>query len=291
MKQLSLLEESRLEDPGLTDVERVRRLAAGIVEKLGLEPPIDPRIVASFQGIGRIETTASPWAGALLRQDDGFVIRVRESDGRRRRRFTALHEVAHTFLPGFAMQPQYRCNPDPSGSQRIDEILCDAAAAELLLPRHHFSSDLRAGSFDLETIEALSDKYDASLEATSHRFVDLWPEPALLVALELRNKPSEKTVRGAEPKLRVNYARASGDWPFVPRHKSARDPSLLFEALTSGKAQGHSDLDGLALPPREQVECIAVSRAFADANGAIRDRVLAIYRQPTGATRRIKGEP
>ena len=38
--------------------------------------------------------------------------RVRASDNRERKRFSALHEVKHTYLPGFAVT-QYRCDPSP----------------------------------------------------------------------------------------------------------------------------------------------------------------------------------
>jgi len=64
----------------------------------------------------------------------------------------------------------------------------------------------------MDTVCGLSNAYDASLQATAHRVVDLWPEDALFVLADVRTKPAERHDSDAIPKLRVRYAwrRAGG---------------------------------------------------------------------------------
>lgn len=289
MEQLSLLELSRRDDPRATDREHITRLAVNIVDELDLKPPIDPQVVASFQGVARIEEATTPWAGCLVPEDGKLVIKVRASDNRRRQRFSALHEVGHTFLPGFNLQVQYRCDTDRASARDPDEVLCDAAASELLFPRRYFTLEMGGLNFGIMAVQELADKYDASLEATARRYVDLWPEPAMLVVLEKAIKPIERQRPQAEPKLRVQYAYAVGRWPFVPRHKSVREGSVLSRVLDQRRVEGDSDLDGLSEKPEHAVEVSALSCPFPDRQGTIHERVLVLYRMSGQTHARPKG--
>jgi len=282
----SLLEQARSEVPGAADAQHVASIAASVIESLGIEPPIDAKMVASFMGVAEIRRASSPWAGCIYEDNGRLVIQVRDTDPPRRQRFSAFHEVGHTFLPGFRLAPKYRCDPDaPKGND--EESFSDIAAAELLLPERFFRGDIGQASFGLDAVGELTQRYDASFLATARRFVDLWAEDALLLVLEVMHKPADRKVAGAPPKLRVVYGHASGDWPFIPRYKSARDDSALNSALLSGEVAAESDLDGLA-PNASRLELSAQLRPFVDADGAPHDRVIALYRRrvPTANTRR-----
>lgn len=277
--QLSLLEQSKLETPLTTDEECIRGLAARLIEDFALCPPIDERIVASAMGIHSLQESPIPWAGCLLREDDKMVIKVRKSDGRGRQRFTAFHEIAHTFLPGYHLTAQFRCDPNPTVEKPArEENLCDIAAAEFLFPSRYVREDVADSEFDFQSIDRLRRRYDASLEAAAIQFVNQWPEDALLVVLETGRKPSERGTAAA-PKLRVRYAHASGAWPYIPRHKSVSSGSRLAHVLDYDEVAGESDLDGLS--NRLQVPVTVVARAcpFVDHQGVVRERVLALYRK------------
>jgi IrrE N-terminal-like domain len=278
MEQLSLLEQSRIELPAWSDEARVVEVAARIVEDLMLRPPVRLDVVASYQGIEDVRTEPSPWAGSLFVDGERLVIQVRSSDSAGRQRFSGFHEVGHTFLPGFTLATQFRCDPGGApGEQARVEALCDLAAGELLLPRHFFRQDLVGAPFGMATVAVLADRYQASLEATALRFVDFWPEEALFVVLEVETKPSEPR---ALPRPRVRYAHGSGRWPFLPRHKSAADGSLLASVLDGGSVRGSSRLDGLVREFSEDVDLTAELFPFVDARGTPRDRILALYRRP-----------
>jgi hypothetical protein len=271
-------------------VDLVVRIAADILDRLDPEPPIDERMLASSVGIADVRVVDIPWAGCLIPLEGGPVIQVRAGDGRRRRRFSVMHEVGHTFLPGFQLVRRYRCDPSPGKRrQERSEVLCDIAASELLLPRKRFLSDIANASFGLDVVETLSDRYDASIEATARRLVDLWPEPALMVVLEPMTKPSERSLTDAEPRLRVRYSHGSGNWPFVPAFKSANDEGPLLQALSGELVEADSRLDGLVAPPPRLLQLSARLFPYRDRSGVEHCRVIAVYRQPAHPLERRNG--
>lgn len=225
--QLSLFEQLSRVEPALSDEAVVRRLCEDLLDEADARPAVNVNLLASLRGIARVEQRLQPWDGVLACEKGQFVVGVRASDGTARQRFTVLHEAGHTLLPGFAESRQYRCD----GPKSRDEELCDIAAAELLLPRRFFVSDLADADAGLDGVEALASYYQASIEATALRSVDLGPGPAMLLVLRVAHKPSEAGREDdCEPRLRLSWAHAQGDWPFMPKHKSADDGSPFVRA-------------------------------------------------------------
>src|SRR5688572_3576553 len=109
MSQLSLLEQARIEVPDLTDAGRIALLARRLIDELDAKPPVKLDLIASWQGIEKIEVVDLPCAGCLITDGARVVMQLRRDDARRRQRFTGFHEVGHTFCPGFRLEPQYRC--------------------------------------------------------------------------------------------------------------------------------------------------------------------------------------
>ena len=130
-------------------------------------------------------------------------------------------------MPGYQRQMQLRCDPPTTNRTKATlEVLCDVGASELLLPHRFLEADLAAADFGMQLVADSAEAYDASLQATGHRIVDLWPEATMFLVAEVRNKPSERSDPLAPAKLRVVYTWCRGRWPFIPRHKSvdAGDP-------------------------------------------------------------------
>lgn len=228
-QQLCLLDELRIEAPGATDEEAVVLACERLLQAAEAEPPVPLERVASLRGIVDVRSAEQPWAGILApKMPRGFVVTVRASDGFERQRFTIGHEIGHTFFDGFHQERQFRCN----GAKTRLEALCDLAATELLLPRAFFRADLAQTSFDLDSVEALADAYQASIEATALRTVDLCRAPAALLVLTPRHKPAEAGREHlVEPKLRLDYCHRVGKWPYALQHKSVDAHSPLAAAL------------------------------------------------------------
>jgi hypothetical protein len=275
---LSDLDLARARWPELADEDRVRHLADETHHELGLEPPIDPKIVASYRGISRIEEVQLPWAGHLTYEAGEVVARVRSTDGYRRKRFTAFHEIEHTYLPGFGVSAQFRCDPEPCPGGRgkqspTIEPLADLGASELLMPRRHFASDLAGNDLTIDLVERLSDRYEASLEATGLRAVRLADRDAMLICLQPGVKPSEPS---AEPVLRVRWSASAGQWPFVPRCKSAPPNSPFDRAMEGEIVDEITTIEGLTRSALSNVRVSTRLVPYSGRDDTIRLRVLAL---------------
>jgi hypothetical protein len=275
---LSDLEQARLESPGLPDADLVVQLARRAVADLGMEPPVSHVLMASMRGVHRIEEADLPWAGCLVLEDGVLVIRLRASDVHGRKRFTAFHEIVHTYLPGFAVAPQYRCNPalpevrGRSAKPDVEE-LCDLGAVELLFPQDAFRADMLGNRPTMQLASMLATRYEASLEATARRIVTLHECPAMFIVMEVASKPSAPR---EAPKLRVMSVHAKGDWPFVPRHKSVATHSPLAKPLAGETLSEDGRLTGLTDAPLTGVHVSAVPAPYTDGFGLEHMRVLAM---------------
>jgi hypothetical protein len=257
--------ESKARDEA-ADSKRAVAAARRLVEDAGVEPPVDMLVLASMRGISRITAVEQPWAGMLVPIDGKLVVHVRDGDGLGRQRFTVGHEIGHTLDPAFVRTRHYRCNP-ATAKTRI-EAVSDVVASELLLPARHFQPDLATAGLTADGIEWLADRYIASLEATALRAVDLWPRPALLLVLAESQKPREVGT-AAEPKLRLQYGHASGEWPYLLRYKSVDADSPFARAHAGEVIDGLFELGPLGSSP------VGPVRVSARAYGADR-RVLAL---------------
>jgi hypothetical protein len=145
-------------------------------------PPVDLRLVGSFQGVRDIVAVPMKQAGRLVPTGDGYVVYVNAGDSSGRQNFTAAHEIGHTLIPGYQAHPSI-VDDLTTGSFRSEnevEYLCDVAAAELLLPMRLFRPLAAGLGFGLDTVEELSRVFGASRLATALRLAeaDLWPGAA-----------------------------------------------------------------------------------------------------------------
>ncbi len=268
-EQLSLFEEARNAAPDLSDEALMRVLCEQLLDEGEVEgPPTPVQMLASIRGITDIKVVDQPFAGVLAPGESGLAVRVRRGDGRERQRFTICHEAGHTLLPGFRQKRQYRCN----GERTWLERMCDVAGAELLLPKRFFEPRMAAGDFDLKTVEELAWVFDASIEASARRAVNLHSEPALLLVLSDRHKPAENGREGeCSTKLRLDYSVRQGEWPHLMRHKSASE-ARLGRTLEEEILSETGNIDELSV---EEIGPVQVSAKRYGKQG----RVLALVRR------------
>jgi hypothetical protein len=159
--------------------------ARAILDRAGREapgwsgPPYDPLLLAEAMGIPVDYAATPPGCDAMLIPDRrrGFRIVCRAaSRSTRRARFTIAHELSHTFFDdaaaAFRMRSRARHgDADPEAEEL--ERLCDAGAAELLMPADAFREDARASGGRASSVVALAERYEVSLEAAALRFVEL----------------------------------------------------------------------------------------------------------------------
>lgn len=277
--QLSLFEEARARAPDLPDDALVEEISDSVIADLDERPPVNLRVVAASRGIDRIRVSDIPTAGALSRDDNGFVIRLRRGDSRSRQRFTGFHEVAHTFQPGYALKTQFRCpSPSPRPRRSLDlEALCDISAAELLMPARFFSADLQRGSFDAATLLDLADSYEASLEATGYRMARFFPSDGVFVVLEPGLRKAERDNPAAIPKLRIRSRSTARSLPFLPLNKSVADDGILIQAQHE-EVDAVTTLSAIGIDSEMRIRISAIPAPYRNAHGEVRERVLALVR-------------
>ena len=89
-----------------------------------------------------------------------------------RQRFTILHEIAHIVLelPSIHDSVLKTATLMSYARRPLEEVCCDAFAAECLLPYDLFKKDVDRHSVDFGSVERLAAAYDASLTCTGSRF-------------------------------------------------------------------------------------------------------------------------
>ncbi len=231
--------------------------------------PINVDVLASLRGIQRSDELPmhSPDAELVPDGRGGVTMRVNPDRPDTRLRFSIAHEISHTFFPDYTTKAWCRTDAryrDRSNPDDYLEMLCDIAAAELLLPDPWFSNDAAA----VATAQGLSDlalTYQASREATVRRYTELNPSSVTAVFFSWKLKPTQQGTVGREDqanlfgitaaeeirdalKLRIEYCVASpsfiAEGHFLPRDKSVESDGPIYAAASTGRpAEGECHLD------------------------------------------------
>ncbi len=107
-------------------------------------------------------------SGQTFPHGDKHFIVVNSKESRERQRFTVFHEMAHIELN---LPSEHATGPLVAFVRRSpNEICCDIFAAELLLPYWSFNPLVARAEIGFEAIDALADKFEASITATGSRF-------------------------------------------------------------------------------------------------------------------------
>ena len=175
----ALLRKYPREDDAKEIIRRLAREKVAYAKATGwIGPPFCPKQFSSVFGIRCKEVNHDIGGdGRILFCRNGTLL-IEYLSGRmpERQRFTIFHEFAHTLFPDFCEFVPHHQKPagglaDP---EKEFEFLCDVAAAEMLLPHNDFAQDLqRLGRISFETIHHLRQRYEASIDATTYRLVDI----------------------------------------------------------------------------------------------------------------------
>lgn len=132
-----------------------------------------PSHFAPGNGVASLESTSS-----------GFRVLVHESEFRRnwrRARFTLAHEISHVLIAKVLSDKELIENLAGTEAEYWQlERLCNIGAAELLMPRPHFRSQLSAANLTAERLLQLYDMYLVSREALVWRIGETIPRGAVL---------------------------------------------------------------------------------------------------------------
>lgn len=159
--------------------------ARSFVEKVNPReiPVLLDAYLQEIRAVFSVDTDLSPdEAGWSFPGSGKYFIGVNANDRLQRQRFTVCHEIAHIVLK---LPSDHQAMPWWSYAKRpLAEVLCDVFAAELLLPYELFQPLAEESPIGLATVDALADRFLASVTATGSRFAAVVSTPCAFVLSE-----------------------------------------------------------------------------------------------------------
>ncbi len=124
----------------------------------------------------------------LVPLPEGHSIVINERAPETRRDYSLAHELAHIMLlevdpstEGLEKVTRYRSSISANAKWKAEERLCDAIAAELLMPEQVFTAEVNKCGRSLAHLRRLAKLFGTSLTATAIRYWELLPEPCQLI--------------------------------------------------------------------------------------------------------------
>ncbi len=179
-----LLEEAEARDPYSVIEDRARTMAISAMENGWEGPPYDPFALAELEGIETVARQDVDDARLVTAASGKPRIEFNPSRRPARVRFSVAHEIGHLFFADWAEQVRYRdCDaevPVVTDYWQL-EVLCNVAAAELLMPVGAFPLQ-GASNLALPHLLDFRARFGVSTEALLRRVVKLTSESVCLFA-------------------------------------------------------------------------------------------------------------
>lgn len=210
------------QDPEQVIVARATEIALRAMSDGWAGPPYDPFELARRVGIPVV--ARDDFYDARIRpRQDGLMIEYNPARPRGRVRYSVAHELAHALFPDVGERIRNRAlHAEARGDEWQLELLCNIAAAELLMPAGTFP-ELTNEVLDIERLMALRRRYDVSTEALLLRVAKL-SKRATTVFAASRTDPHR-----LDASLRIDYRRGSGSWTAsLPRGRRIPKTSAAY---------------------------------------------------------------
>lgn len=216
----------------------------------------DIRDIAQHVGVTRVVLEDLGALDAYIeRTFGGLVVTINRDRSRFRQRFSLAHEVGHILIGD---ESGHRGFQTSRAETELDhEIICDAIAAELLMPSKPFSAALGKGPPNIARILRVASAFSTSIEATARRVTEVSVEPILIAFWEIRRRGV-----GDMPALRYARRSASMEGTYLPKNfVPIRSTSPYIAAGSGDVVVREESLIPAREPQRRRVE----SKRFGDA--------------------------
>jgi O-acetyl-ADP-ribose deacetylase (regulator of RNase III) len=174
-------------DPMEAVVERARTIALEAMEAGWAGPPFSPFELADRLGVEVVAHEDLRDARLVADTRGRPLLEYNPTRPSGRLRFSIAHELAHTFFPDFREADRYRSSPTAAAPDAWQlELLCDVAAAELLMPLGSFA-ELEDAPLQIERLMEMRRTFEVSMEALLLRVAKLTPRAAAVFAASRLN--------------------------------------------------------------------------------------------------------
>jgi Zn-dependent peptidase ImmA (M78 family)/O-acetyl-ADP-ribose deacetylase (regulator of RNase III) len=235
-------------DPLTHIAEKARALVFDALENGWQGPPFDPFWLAEHRGIKVMPRDDVPDARLVPSDKGKDTIEYNPIQPNTRIRFSLAHEISHTLFPDYRDATRNRLQlMRQRGDDWQLELLCNVAAAELLMPSESIGTKL-SNNFDIDRLIRLGEEYEVSPEAFLIRTVRSTNQPITIFAAARVGEPS--------PSYRLDYCIPSSSSPIrLSRGLSLPSNTILSECTAiSFTAKGTERWAGLEV----FVECVGV---------------------------------
>jgi len=252
-------------DPTSAIIKRARMVLLEAMDDGWQGPPFDVFSLAQRQGLV-IVPREDVLDARLIAKKDGIEIEYNPNRSSTRTRFSIAHEIAHTLFPDFKESIHNRAGEAQRPDEWQLELLCNIAAAEILMPTGPYLDPERMTVTIDKAIE-VRDKFGVSLEAALLRVGKSTTQPITIFAAA-----REKDDKNAD--FRIDYA-INSPTSNINLNAGMKIPSnsVLSECTAVGftaKKREKWSADMLEL----DVECVGV----APYPGHVYPRVIGIVR-------------
>ncbi len=198
-----------VDEPVKWITERARALVFRAIEAGWSGPPFDPIALAGMLNIP-VHPSQEVLDARLVPQHGGARIDFNPNRPPGRIRYSIAHEIGHSLFPDHLASARHRVKPGhlDKGSSEL-EMLCNLAAAELLMPIGSFP-EARSAALGIDSVLDLRERYDLSTEAVLLRVGRLASDPVGVFAAAPRGKL-------AADGYRIDYMIAPEDTPVRAR--------------------------------------------------------------------------
>lgn len=215
-------------DPVRVVEDLARALVTKALDEGWSGPPYDPIFLADKLGVPVVPVDDVFDARLVPAGKSGVTIEYNPNRPAGRRRFSLAHEIADLLFPDCAESVRNRAWTDRALSDDWQlEVLCNLAAAELVMPIGSFDS-LRDRQLDLRQLLDLRPELDVSAEALLQRALKLHDGQAAVFACS-SVKPQERSGR-----YRVDYIVGSSGWSPGVRLGSVLRNSVVGQCIAIG---------------------------------------------------------
>jgi O-acetyl-ADP-ribose deacetylase (regulator of RNase III) len=215
-------------------------------------PPFDPFALAEYLKIGIVPREDISEARTIP-SGSNLAIEFNPNRPRARVRYSICHEIAHTLFPDCKELVRNRlAHEEMHGDDWQLEMLCNLAAAELLMPIGSLPL-LEAERLTIDSILELRKKYEVSTEAILLRAVRITPEPCIVFTTSRREHGDGEISYG------VDYAVPSRSWnkPPIADGFALPNNTVASECTAIGfTAKAHEEWN--APVGKLRVECVGI---------------------------------
>lgn len=239
-------------DPVQAVLDRVRSLILTAMDQGWSGPPFDPLALSTMLGIRVVPRADIRDARIVPQNDADLCIEYNPTRPRGRLRYSVAHEIGHTLFPDCAERIRNRSSyHDLHGDEWQLEVLCNIAAAEILMPIGTLEPK-SAEAISIDRVLEMRQTFDVSTEAVLIRLMHVADVPCTAFVA------SRVDVGPNEGRYQIDYAIPSRGKQRQVNSGALFAPSSVVEQCKAIGFTAKGDEEVPAFGKHVHLECVGI---------------------------------